>query len=782
MGSDIEDENIKTVLKGTLNSVHSKLAVGNARKDGGSDGFTRGWEATPQAVEGEEALVSRLRGLALGTDRWTALLVALWALLFLALVVNKQELWVVLAGLVAYACFCFLLDVVAIPPIWDGPLKAKETARLSNSLVCIAHALAMGFAALFGASAILKLTMTCGFLLFDLWDKTWKRLYTSPPYRFTRGIPYALQGATTLVLSITAICKGVPINADLLVGIPAAHLLVESVHDLTRMFASERAPPLGLARVTETVVLFPARLLPHALLLVSHILTIHATSALPCASTPPSTLPVLSTWWATRVMTVLLVMLNASNLASLFWPAFLRQRFLAQHRLQPRQGHEQRPGAALPPSPPPPSSLWFVHGEAYDLSPFLCKHPGGSHALRLGQGRDCTALFESYHPFTERHRQILAKHRVAVEETVLDAYCLGGGARGQGRGKDVFYETLKRRVAAAMAGVDVVASWKRRAYYLLVLLAVLISYRGFLQGHWSALLVFSLSSWLLGAMGHDGSHFACSHRPGVNRLCGLGISLIASPFLWYHQHTFAHHSFTNDFDHDPDLHHFVLTRPHARQPRGPHHALQQFRLYVLAQYAVVVFGETVWIPLKLLCFRTLHGVMAFPNIGWDGLARALAHFVLYYLLVFHAPARCLAEAGEGAYKAWAFPLLYVSICGMLFGVFSQINHLNEKSIAAARGGSGHEGKKGRTGGSSWAKEQVETSSNFATHSPWWFVLSNGLNFQIEHHLFPGINHEHLWRVQPVVKEACKEFGVNYKSYESIMEIVWETAQYYKSLA
>ena len=160
---------------------------------------------THTQADGEEAaaFLPRLRGLLLGTDRWTGLLAALWAMLFLALFVNKQELWVVLAGLVAYACFCFLLDVVAIPPFWDGPLKANQTARLSNGLVCIAHSIATGLAALLGASPLLKLTMTCGFLLFDLWDKTWKRLYTSPPYRYTRGIPYAMQGATTLVLSIT---------------------------------------------------------------------------------------------------------------------------------------------------------------------------------------------------------------------------------------------------------------------------------------------------------------------------------------------------------------------------------------------------------------------------------------------------------------------------------------------------------------------------------------------------------------------------------------------------
>ena len=396
---------------------------------------------------------------------------------------------------------------------------------------------------------------------------------------------------------------------------------------------------------------------------------------------------------------------------------------------------------------------------------------------------------------------MLGKYRVEVGEEVLDEYCVGRKERKEGgkeeeeeeEEEDVFYKVLKERVKVVMQGVDVVASWKRRSYYCLVLLTVLLSYRQFLTGSVPALLLFSLSSWLLGAMGHDGSHFACSHLPWVNRLCGLGISLIASPFLWYHQHTFAHHSFTNDFEHDPDLHHFVLTRPHAKQAKIDNlHFLQKWRLYVLLQYSLVAFGECVWIPLKLVCFRTLHGVMSFPNLGWRGVGRAMTHFLLYVFWVFYVPGKELGR--EGGRKWWVFPVVYVSICGVLFGIFSQINHLNEGSIASARGGGGEGGREGgkeggkevravaKEGGRSWAKEQVETSSNFATHSWMWFVVSNGLNFQIEHHLFPGINHEHLWRVQPVVKETCREFGVNYKSYDSMREIAWETAQYYKSLA
>jgi cytochrome b involved in lipid metabolism len=52
------------------------------------------------------------------------------------------------------------------------------------------------------------------------------------------------------------------------------------------------------------------------------------------------------------------------------------------------------------------SNTWTVHGADYDLTSFLNQHPGGKEAVEMGRGRDCTALFESYHPFTNKHRYV----------------------------------------------------------------------------------------------------------------------------------------------------------------------------------------------------------------------------------------------------------------------------------------------------------------------------------------------------------------------------------------
>jgi hypothetical protein len=47
---------------------------------------------------------------------------------------------------------------------------------------------------------------------------------------------------------------------------------------------------------------------------------------------------------------------------------------------------------------------WLIHDQEYDLSDFVERHPGGKESILLGRGRDCTAMFESYHAFTNQHR------------------------------------------------------------------------------------------------------------------------------------------------------------------------------------------------------------------------------------------------------------------------------------------------------------------------------------------------------------------------------------------
>ena len=64
----------------------------------------------------------------------------------------------------------------------------------------------------------------------------------------------------------------------------------------------------------------------------------------------------------------------------------------------------------------------------------------------------------------------------------------------------------------------------------------------------------------------------------------------------------------------------------------------------------------------------------------------------------------------------------------------------------------------------WAVHQLLTSANFAQKSTLARVLCGGLNFQIEHHLFPNICHVHYDKIAPIVEKTAREHHLPYHSF------------------
>ena len=71
----------------------------------------------------------------------------------------------------------------------------------------------------------------------------------------------------------------------------------------------------------------------------------------------------------------------------------------------------------------------------------------------------------------------------------------------------------------------------------------------------------------------------------------------------------------------------------------------------------------------------------------------------------------------------------------------------------------------------WAIHQIETTANFATKNKLISWLVGGLNFQIEHHLFPKISHIHYPAISKIIKETCQEYGVKYIEFRKMRHAV-----------
>jgi linoleoyl-CoA desaturase len=116
------------------------------------------------------------------------------------------------------------------------------------------------------------------------------------------------------------------------------------------------------------------------------------------------------------------------------------------------------------------------------------------------------------------------------------------------------------------------------------------------------------------------------------------------------------------------------------------------------------------------------------------------------------------------HPAWAVAAGYLVttvIVGVVLAVVFQLAHCVEHADFPMELGEGRMA-------TAWAVHQVETSVDFARDSRAACWLLGGLNFQIEHHLFPHICHVNYPAIAPLVERTCREFGVSYKHNETFL--------------
>ena len=81
----------------------------------------------------------------------------------------------------------------------------------------------------------------------------------------------------------------------------------------------------------------------------------------------------------------------------------------------------------------------------------------------------------------------------------------------------------------------------------------------------------------------------------------------------------------------------------------------------------------------------------------------------------------------------------------------------------------------------WAIHQVATTANFATRNKLISWLVGGLNFQIEHHLFPKISHVHYPAISKIIRKTCEEYGIKYIEYPKMRHAILSHVAYLRRL-
>jgi len=413
--------------------------------------------------------------------------------------------------------------------------------------------------------------------------------------------------------------------------------------------------------------------------------------------------------------------------------------------------------------------LWYLHGRAYDFSDFVDRHPGGRKAILIGQGRDCTELFESYHTFlpaasllekyVRPHFNVSRKNQLQLaEETVNFQFDSSG-----------FYRTLKQRAAAYFRETQQAtkADSTSQAIGLLNVAAIVaFAYFGFYQGSIVCAALCGVARALLIVRDcHACSHYAWSANPTANqRMYALTMALCgSSPAQWTSKHVIAHHVDTNLTPVDDDTM-YPIKRVLPELPCRAWHAYQQY--YVWAFYCVTLMAWTLSDILKLIVGSYYEGttqILHWTKQDWVETWGCYTVFVLYrWVLPFVALPLPLALAVVAASETTA---------SLVFVLQFVVNHEVESAVGSVSEDLARQKDHAQLNLQDWGKHQVVTAHNYSVNNKFWLHTSGGLNMQIEHHLFPSVHFRHYPALSELTRATCHEFGVDYNASGNLLEAV-----------
>lgn len=261
---------------------------------------------------------------------------------------------------------------------------------------------------------------------------------------------------------------------------------------------------------------------------------------------------------------------------------------------------------------------------------------------------------------------------------------------------------------------------------------------------------------------HDANHGSFHAKESVNKWFGRSLYLISgNVFTWKVQHNVLHHTYTNVFEWDEDVDTNGLIRFHAHDKWRPWHRLQAF-------YAPILYGLLTlnWALLKDFNQLKKYHSKGFTKRMGTSLNKEfrllLINKVVYLGLFLVLPLVVFSAQWYWVLLGWG--LMHFT-AGVILSFVFQLAHVvpgaEQEHPISADNMLEH----------SWMVHQLQTTADFGKKNKLltWFL--GGLNFQVEHHLFPHISHVHYPALAPIVEQTAKEYGVVYHSYTFFVQAV-----------
>lgn len=254
---------------------------------------------------------------------------------------------------------------------------------------------------------------------------------------------------------------------------------------------------------------------------------------------------------------------------------------------------------------------------------------------------------------------------------------------------------------------------------------------------------------------HDANHGAYSANPRINEFVGYSLILLGGAVSnWKWQHNNLHHTFTNITHYDDD----VSDKPGLRF--SPHTERKTSYRYQ-SVYAIFIYCLTTlyWAVGKdFVQFYRYRRMGLNKNTSAQNrvlFAQIIGVKIVYFSIFLGLP----ILMGVPVLEILAGFLLMHVICGVILTIIFQLAHSVEETSFPLPNDHG-------VIENDWAIHQMNTTVNFSRKN-WllsWYV--GGLNYQVEHHLFPKICHVHYPKIATIVERTASEFNVPYLEHKS----------------
>ncbi len=334
--------------------------------------------------------------------------------------------------------------------------------------------------------------------------------------------------------------------------------------------------------------------------------------------------------------------------------------------------------------------------------------------------------------------------------------------------KALFFATLRKRVDGYFRENNISRNYNRTMVIktIVLLAAYLIPFVLFLLLTPSlkiTILLWTIMGFAMAGIGmsimHDANHGAYSNNQRINKWLGLTLNLAGgSVFNWKIQHNVLHHTYTNITHYDDDIDDKIILKLSPHTQAKWYHKFQV--VYAFAFYSIVTIYWSVLKDFLQLHRYTQEGLNT--NTKKENLILWIKLILMksaYMFILLAVPTLFFGIAFKTALIG--FLVMHV-IAGTMLTVIFQLAHTVEGTTHPLP-------NENYTIENNWAIHQMNTTVNFSRNNKFisWYV--GGLNFQVEHHLFPNICHVHYPEISKIVKATAEEFGVPYLENNTFMD-------------